>query len=256
MFHHPRYISPDPLEVVREYERVDDREVVGLIASSLALGRVASIIKAVRTVLDRLRTVRPTPAQAVSGATPRSLRSVCSGFRHRFFDEEQLYGLLLGAQAVLRRFGSLEACVRQATRGSRTVPLLEGLDFLVGRIVEGAKGRLDRSILLARPDRKSACKRLLLYARWMVRRDEVDPGGWRVVGPEALLVPVDTHVLRVARTLDITSRSSPSLAVSREITDVMRQIVPEDPVRYDFALTRPGIHPLLDEAGWLASCGA
>lgn len=252
-FHRPCFISPDPLEVVREFETPADRELVALIASSLALGRVGGILAAVRSVLDRLGRIDRSPARALAVATTADLRAISEGFVYRFFDAQQLAGLLDGLRLTLARHGSLEACVAAGASGDRPV-LLSGLSALVDAIVHGAGGRLDGSILLSRPDRGSACKRLLLFARWMVRSDEIDPGGWHAVAPRELMMPVDTHVLTVARALGLTRRKVASIAVSREITEALKSIAPEDPVRYDFALTRPGINPMLDEKRWLAAC--
>jgi uncharacterized protein (TIGR02757 family) len=137
-----------------------------------------------------------------------------------------------------------------ATAGGR---LITGLSGLVDEIVAGSRGALESSILLSRPGRGSACKRLFLYARWMVRSDEVDPGGWQVLTPTDLLMPVDTHVLKVARALGMTERRQATQLVSREITDALRELDQADPVRFDFSLTRPGINPLFDEAQWLDS---
>lgn len=251
-FHRPCFISPDPLEIVRGFDDLADREIVGLLASSLALGRVGGILPAVRSVLERVARIDLSPAKALAEASEADVREVCEGFVYRFFDADQLAGLLAGAGRALSRYGSLERCVAAGARGGGDA-LLGGLAGLVDTVAEGAGGRLDRSILLPRPNRGSACKRLLLFARWMVRRDEIDPGGWEAVGAHELMMPVDTHVLKIARVLGLTSRKVASIAVSREITVALRAIAPTDPVRYDFALTRPGINPLLDETGWLAA---
>ncbi len=251
-FHHPRFISPDPLEVVREFPAFADREVVALIASSLALGRVGGILPAVRSVLDRLGLIDASPARAIDAASSEDLHAISEGFVYRFFDGAQLGGFLDGIRLALGRYGSLEACVAVGA-GTHGDPLLAGLSTLVDTVVEGAGGRLDASILLSRPGRGSACKRLLLFSRWMVRSDEIDPGGWSAIGTDELLMPVDTHILKVARTLGLTRRRVASIAVSREITSALKAISPADPVRYDFALTRPGINPMLDEKRWLAA---
>ncbi|MFW5741813.1 MAG: TIGR02757 family protein [Spirochaetota bacterium] len=251
-FHRPCFISPDPLEIVREFDDLADREIVGLLASTLALGRVGGILPAVRSVLERMARIDPSPAKALAEASEADVREVCEGFVYRFFDADQLAGLLVGIGRALSRYGSLERCVAAGACGGED-KLLGGLAGLVDTVTEGAGSRLDGSILLPRPDRGSACKRLLLFARWMVRCDEIDPGGWQAVGARELMMPVDTHVLRVARALGLTRRKVASIATSREITDALRAIAPSDPVRYDFALTRPGINPLLDEAGWLAA---
>jgi uncharacterized protein (TIGR02757 family) len=101
--------------------------------------------------------------------------------------------------------------------------------------------------LVPRPRDGSACKRLALFLRWMGRRDRVDPGVWVDLAPSPeflssrLIVPVDTHMLRVGRTLRFTRRSAGDLTTAIEITAGFRALVPSDPARYDFALTRPGI---------------
>lgn len=248
-FHRPGLISPDPLEVVLEERDPRDREIVALIASSLALGRVELIVQQVRLVVRRLRSRNASIARALRDTGPDALHELFQGFRYRFFDEDQIVGLLSGIGRVITAEGSLEA---PAAKGANTNdPLVSGLSRLVDEIVEAAEGRLDSSILLSRPERGSACKRLFLFARWLVRRDAIDPGGWTVFHPSQLLVPVDTHVIRVARRLGMTARTQPSLLASREITECLRGVDPADPVRFDFCLTRPGINPAFDEAGWL-----
>jgi len=102
-----------------------------------------------------------------------------------------------------------------------------------------AMGR-ERSYLLPDPRLGSACKRLNLYLRWMVRRDAVDPGGWNVP-PAKLVVPLDTHMHALGRALGLTDRRSADLRTALEITAAFRAIAPDDPVRYDFALTRLGM---------------
>jgi uncharacterized protein (TIGR02757 family) len=97
-------------------------------------------------------------------------------------------------------------------------------------------------MLVSDPGKKSACKRLFLYLRWMIRRDAVDPGVWNQ-DSSRLIVPVDTHMLKFGRILGLTERNQPDLKTALEITEGFRRISPEDPVRYDFSLTRLGIYP-------------
>ena len=86
----------------------------------------------------------------------------------------------------------------------------------------------------------------------MVRRDDVDPGGWDDVSPALLIVPLDVHMHRIARRLGATARKSADLRAAMETTAAFRGICPDDPVRYDFALTRLGIHPETDMEEFLA----
>jgi uncharacterized protein (TIGR02757 family) len=108
------------------------------------------------------------------------------------------------------------------------------------RLIVDAAGT-DLGHLLPLPNRGSACKRMNLFLRWMVRQDAVDPGGWEAVPVTGLVIPLDVHMHRVGRKLGFTERKQADMKTALEITEGFKQLVPEDPVRYDFALTRPGI---------------
>jgi uncharacterized protein (TIGR02757 family) len=102
-------------------------------------------------------------------------------------------------------------------------------------------GGLSSSHLLPRASKGSACKRLALFIRWMARRDDVDPGGWNSVAPRDIIVPLDTHMFRIATGLGFVKRRSADGTAAEEATDGFRAFCPSDPVKYDFALTRFGI---------------
>ncbi len=102
----------------------------------------------------------------------------------------------------------------------------------------------DMTMLLPSPGKGSACKRLNLFLRWMVRSDDVDPGGWSGVDAGKLIVPLDTHMHRMGLEVGLTRRKQADMQAALEVTRAFRTIAPEDPVRYDFALTRLGIHDI------------
>jgi uncharacterized protein (TIGR02757 family) len=243
------YVHPDPLEFLYAYEDLRDREIVGLVAAALALGRVRSILRSVRCVLDRLGS---HPATLLEGVSAGRLRRMLADFRHRFVTGEDVAALLWGARGVARRHGSLQACFA-AAMGRRDKTILPALGTFVEELV--AAGGPSRG-LLAHPCRRSACKRLNLYLRWMVRSDAVDPGGWRRVPASRLVIPLDTHMHRIGLALGLTARKQANLAAALEMTAAFRKIVPEDPVRYDFALTRLGIRSDAGLDEWLARCRA
>jgi hypothetical protein len=87
-----------------------------------------------------------------------------------------------------------------------------------------------------RPSTGSACKRMNLFLRWMVRCDNVDPGGWTTVSPRQLVVPLDTHTIRTGKCLRLTRRASPGWKMATDITAALRAFEPDDPVRFDFSL--------------------
>jgi uncharacterized protein (TIGR02757 family) len=240
------YVAPDPLQLLYAYDDPADREVAGLVAATLAFGNVKQIVRNAGGVLERM----PRPRRYLAQATPRTMTRTFAGFRHRYVAEPQLVALLIGMKAVIERHGSLEACFAGAWRetGDTCEALARFADALRGA------GSIGENYLLPDPRRGSACKRLHLYLRWMVRRDAVDPGGWDGVPPGALLVPVDTHMHRIATALGLTRRHQADLRAAREITVAFRRFAPEDPVRYDFALTRLGIRRERTLDDFVAGC--
>ena len=239
IYNQPEFIHPDPLEIVLRYGDPADREVVGLIASSLAYGKVSHVLGS----LEKVFAVLPSPAADLEGASMSSLRDLFDGFRHRWTTGEELADLFLGIRLVREQWGSLEACfISGIEDGNEDV--LQALTNFVAQL-RAASGRRDSS-LLACPMRGSGCKRLLLYLRWMVRRDEVDPGPWTRMKPSMLVIPMDTHMHRVATDLGITDRKQADLKTARLVTAFFKGLNPDDPVRYDFSLTRFGIQSGLD----------
>jgi len=229
------FVSPDPLEFLYRYEDPADRELVGLVASSLAYGRVLQVKKSIEDVLARMG---PSPSRFVRDSTPASLCRTFSGFRHRFTTGDEMAAMLIGIKDVAGGYGSLHACFSGALeRGSQTVA--SALALFVEELSAPSPGC--RNSLLPSPARGSACKRLNLFLRWMVRCDDIDPGGWDDIPPSALIVPLDTHMHRVSFGLGFTRRRQADMRTALEVTDAFREMVPDDPVRYDFILTRPGI---------------
>ena len=244
-----RYVEPDPLQFVYGWADVRDREVTALVAATLAYGRVGQIVRSVADVLERLGD---SPSERVRGASPRRLRRDLAGFVHRFSTGDELACLLTAAGRLGREFGSLGACLA-AGLDQRDETVLPALRRFAARLAEAAPGPCGH--LLADPSRGSACKRWHLMLRWLVRRDEVDPGGWDAVSPARLIVPLDTHMHRLTRRLGATRRKAADERTAVEVTAAFRRIAPHDPARYDFALTRLGIRPDQREAAlaWTAA---
>lgn len=229
------FVHPDPLEAVYWYGDPGDREVAGLVASALAFGRVAHILASVKRVLAALG---PHPRRFLERARAPALWRRFAGFCHRFTGCCELVGLLLGARAAIAEFGSLGACFHDGLR-AHDETVVEALGCFVRRLCMGGAGR--GNFLLPDPLRRSACKRLHLFLRWMVRRDAVDAGVWPPTARAKLVVPMDTHMHRICLALGLTQRRQANLAAALEATAGFRHIAPNDPVRYDFALTRLGM---------------
>lgn len=240
-----RWIEPDPVQFVWRYDRLDDREVAGVIASSLAYGNVRQIKKSVERVLGILG---PRPARAIDALdTTRTLDSL-AGFKHRFNDAEDAACLLVFLREMRRSAGSVEAFfapdppvrdigVSLASFVDRVLALPRDGLYGEGTLPQTAGVRF----FFPSPKDGSACKRLSLFLRWMVRRDTVDPGGWTRVPRSALLIPLDAHIINIGRSARLTRRVSPGWKMAEEITETLRACDPADPVKYDFALHRMGL---------------
>ncbi len=244
-----RYVHTDPLVFLYDYDDIRDREIAGLIASSLAYGNVKQISKSVDGVLSLMGT---SPAHFLEMSTPRAIERTFSSFKHRWTTGVNLASMLQGAKRVIEKYGSLESCF---TCGLETsdVDTVSALTHFVNEL-KGADGDPSNS-LLPSPCRNSACKRLHLFLRWMVRSDRVDPGGWTEIPASKLLVPLDRHMHRFAIDTGLTERKQPTLHTAREVTEAFKEISPEDPVRYDFALTRLGILRIDDRKKFMSQLG-
>ena len=229
------FVHPDPLESLYKYSALTDREIVGIIASSLAYGRVEQIIRSVSWVLDQMG---PSPLRFLECSSNRSLKSTFSDFKHRFTTGDELASMLSGIKRVIERYGSLQRLFLQGlTDADETV--IPALTILATQLRGNSNGRYNS--LLPCPAKGSAMKRFNLFLRWMVRRDDVDLGGWTDVPAAKLIVPLDTHMHRISLALGLTQRKQADMKTAMEITRAFKKIAPEDPVRYDFALTRFGI---------------
>lgn len=237
-------VDPDPLLVVREYPRTEDREIAALFCASIALGRASSIVSSCRKALG---TFGPSLRSSLASRDFGRVRAQLEGFRHRFFGADDAASLLCAAAELSRRHGGLEAAFLSGAADPSAYPgsaasagLLSRCDAFVDALRAAAPRPFARNLLSA-PRDGSACKRLMLFLRWMARRDEVDPGGWTRVRPSELVLPLDVHLHRISRALGLTARNAADLRAALEATEALRLVAPDDPVRFDFALARLGI---------------
>ena len=235
------HLYSDPIELLYAYDQIKDREIVALLCACLAYGRVAQIKKSVSGVLGKMG---PSPYAFLNGSSRSDLNKTFSGFVHRFARTEHLVGLLWGIRQAIIKYGSLQACMMAGY-----TPACDTIHAALNRFVQTLLklAPYDPGHLVPLPERGSAGKRLHLFLRWMVRKDAVDPGGWDHICPSKLIVPVDVHMHRICMQLKFTQKKQANLKTAIEITRCFRQIVPEDPVKYDFALTRLGIENIDDD---------
>jgi len=235
LYNKKELIHPDPLEFVYNYNDQKDREISALIASSLAYGKVNQILKSVKRILDKML---PTPYEFILSNSHEKFCSCFSGFKHRFTTDEDLVNLMMGIKYVLIKYESLEKCLL-SNFSQDDVNILKAVNCFAYELSSYYSTK--RSYLLPRPEHGSACKRIMLFLRWMVRNDEVDPGCWKTISASKLIIPVDTHMHKIGIKLGLTCRKSADIKTAIEITNAFKTYCPEDPTKYDFALTRFGI---------------
>jgi len=250
-FNHPES-ALDPVQIVRRYERVDDREIVAFVAAALAFGRVASVMASVESVC---RALGPTPAAFVRAFEPDRDGDALRRVVHRWTRGNDFVALVWILRQLVEGQGSLERAfvsgvdasapdfgeaIEQFSARARAVDLRPAY----GRRVPSSPGVY---YFFSRPSTGSACKRINLFLRWMIRIDRVDPGGWTTVGRRQLIVPLDTHTIRIGRCLRLTRRTSPGWKMAAEITSALREVDPDDPVRYDFSLCHLS---MMGACGW------
>jgi uncharacterized protein (TIGR02757 family) len=255
-----RRIENDPVELVHRYQAPRDREVAGLFCASLAYGRV-ELFKPLLASL--LAAMGDSPASFCHDLPDTLDLRPFAGRVYRFNVGADLACLAWACGVALREEGSLEALFKRGLVGpsdedwrtalSRFTRHLRETDFTAIHARLGPPRALDH--LLPRAELSGACKRLHLYLRWMVRpADGVDLGVWGL-SPARLCVPLDTHLGRMARNLGLTRRRDPGFRTAREITQSLRQIDPDDPIKYDFALCHFGMSGLCPSRRTAARCG-
>ncbi len=225
-WHRPELLGTDPL--VLAYEAApEDREAAAFLASCLAVGRASLVVKAGRDLLGRIGSPLASRLAQNVGGWHDTLR----GFGYRFFSAARVTHLLDTLGAVLRRHQTLEAAF--VSTGLTGWPALGAFAALFA----GA----DLGILVPAERSTGAHKRLNLFLRWMVRSDGIDLGLWSRLPASQLFMPVDTHVLQWARAEGLTARKTADRLTCLEITAALRAMSPDDPLRWDFAITRAGM---------------
>lgn len=229
-YNKPELINPDPLQFLYKYP--EHVELTGFISSCFALGRVNSIISVLETIFKKTGNIY----DFIFSNSYNDFINIFNNFKYRFFTATHIASLFSGLNKVIKEYGTLENLFC-----SQSGNIVEMQKRFVDQLKKASGNKA--GLLLADPEKGSACKRLNLFLRWMVRKDSVDPGVWKKIKTDILLVPVDTHMLNIGRILGFTLRKAADLKTAIEITEDFRKINPEDPVKYDFSLTRMGIHP-------------
>ena len=243
-FERPDFLDDDPLGIPHRYSDPQDVAVAGFFAATLAWGNRKSILKSCHALLDRMDDA---PADFVASAGDVELARF-DDFVHRTFQGEDARRFVLCLRS-LQADGGLHGAFRHAFSTAPDTPGRPGVPD-AGHALNAFKTRFFRdhpagrtSKHVADPVKGSAAKRLCMYLRWMVRSDRrgVDLGLWTDIPRSALRLPLDVHTGNVARELGLLQRKASDWRAVEEVTDVLRKLDPEDPVRYDFALFGMGV---------------
>jgi uncharacterized protein (TIGR02757 family) len=244
----PQHLANDPLSFCHRYCDPVDREVAAVIASAFAYGGIKIILRTLESIFTELG---PSPRSYVETFSPGKSLKAFSGFKHRFNDGRDLVALLWAIRMMIKDAGSVNAYFLRFhdTAAKDVTAALNGyasailaLDY--GPVFGGAGAPAGSyfPFLFPAPAAGSACKRLCMFLRWVVRpADGIDLGIWRGVFPSQLVIPVDTHISRICSYLGFTGRKSADWRMAQEITTSLRRLDPADPVKYDFSLAHLGI---------------
>lgn len=237
-YNQPGFIPNDPVAIPHQFSLLQDIEISGLFAATLGWGRRSMILSKSRELLARLDNA---PYQFMLQHQEEDLKKLL-GFCHRTFNDTDLLYFVHFLSWYYKQHDSLEhAFSIGLSPASETVE--EGLKQFHRLFFSLPDAPTRTRKHVATPARNSACKRLNMYLRWMVRRDDkgVDFGLWKKISPAQLVCPCDVHVERVARSLGLISRKGSSWQTALELTENLRKFDAQDPVKYDFALFGLGI---------------
>lgn len=237
--------ASDPVHLVRPFPRRDDREIAGFCAAALAFGRVGSVINSITTLLT---IMGPHPAAFVRKFDPSAPHPELRAMVHRWTRGVDLVALLWVLRQMLERQSTVEGFFLEgyAPEHDDIGPALDSfstraLALDLRRAYGTVPARAGVCYFFPRPSAGSACKRLNLFLRWMIRDDEIDLGVWSRVPASKLVVPLDTHILRLGRCLRLTRYNTAGWKMAADITASLRALEPADPVRYDFSLCHVGM---------------
>jgi uncharacterized protein (TIGR02757 family) len=253
VYNHPSFIPADPISVPHKFSKRQDIEIAGLFASVFSWGNRTTII---RKSNELMKFMDDSPHDFIRNHRPRDLKPLMD-FKHRTFNSTDLLYFIEFLRQHYQRSNTLESAfsiqseqskdkrhkskIKIETGESEKVKSALSVFYRYFFSLKNAPLRTRKHI--SSPEKKSTCKRLNMYLRWMVRSDDngVDFGIWNAISPADLICPVDLHVARVARRFGLISRKQTDWETAMELTRALRNMDPDDPAKYDFALFGLGV---------------
>lgn len=240
-YEEPSFISNDPIQFPHRFVQFTDIEVSAFLSSCLAYGKREKIIQSVQYIHELMEF---KPAEFVLSFDYIKDKKIFDGFIHRYTSGDDIAILMHVIGSAMREFETMENLFMKDFDFSQKNVRFALINFvreLELFLPDGITSQRGFKFLLPSPVRGSACKRLNMSLRWLVRKGPVDLGLWQKVPERMLLIPLDTHVAKLSRLYHLTERKSDDWKTAEEITDRLREYNSDDPARYDFALFGMGV---------------
>ncbi len=233
-YNQPFFIADDPVSIPHLFTKKQDIEIAGFFAAIFAWGNRTTIIQKSKELMQRMEM---QPYQFCLHHQAEELKKLI-GFKHRTFNDTDLLYFVEFFKYHYSNYESLESAFTM--HGETIEKMLTGFHHYFFSL-EHIPNRTRKHI--ASPEKGSTCKRLNMFLRWMVRRDDkgVDFGIWKNISPSQLICPIDLHVARVAKRFNLLHRKQTDWLAAVELTNYLRTLDKKDPVKYDFALFGMGV---------------
>lgn len=238
-------IKNDPIEFPHFYKKSEDIEIAGFISACFAYGRVDVFKPVIKRILSLMGD---SPYEFIYNFDIKKDKGFLKGLQYRFNKSEDIACLVFVLSDIIKKHKSLENLFM-----THYLPEQEDIEEGLSGFIETFLG-IDTSPLYGKnikspgflqffpsPKRGSACKRMNLFLRWMVRDRDIDFGIWKGISKDRLIIPLDAHILRISKCLRMTNKATSSWRVAKEITENLKRLEPGDPLKYDFALCHQGI---------------
>ncbi len=253
LYHIPQYdrVPNDPIAIPRRCTDPLEIEWVGFLTALFAYGHVPLFNRVIEKILSLAKNGKTNPPfyRYLLAFDPARERPRFEGIFYRFNRSQDIFCLVYLMSRIAQEYGRLQSVFLSGYRendddiGPALSQFIAKMKAIDTRPIYGTKTKpYGLLYFFPSPDQGSACKRLNLYLRWMIRpNDGIDFGLWDKIPPSKLIIPLDTHIARIGRYLGLTSRKTADLKMAREITQSLKAFDPVDPVKYDFSLCHLGI---------------
>lgn len=234
-----KFSSKDPVWILHRFGDDKDIELIGLITAAFAYGSVEQINSFINALLDKIGN---KPYEFTINFSKRKDKKFLKDLYYRFNSNLDITDMFSSLNKILTEYATLKNLFMNYYDNSHfnIIPALTGFTGELNKKIKNKKGSYYH-YLFSNPQNKSTCKRMNLFLRWMIRKDEIDLGIWNKVNTSKLIMPVDTHIARISKKLKLVNRKSIDLKFAIELTEILKTFDPFDPVKYDFALCHIGI---------------